>query len=74
MKNIFKVFLVVFLILFITSCGRDGEEIEITLLGNDNNDYIWTYNIEDESIVSVVSEEYFGDENSVYEDGLGGKY
>jgi predicted secreted protein len=74
MKNIFKVFFIVFLILFITSCGRDGEEIEITLLGNDNNDYNWTYNIEDESIVSVVSEEYFGDENSDYEDGLGGKY
>ena len=74
MKKVFKLFLVISFVFLITSCGKKGEEKEIVLLGNDNNDYNWTYDIDDESIVGVVSEKYFGEENSDIEDGLGGKY
>ena len=74
MKKIFKLFLVISFVLLVTSCGKDGEEKEIVLLGNDNNDYNWTYNIDDDALVGVISEKYYGEENSNTDDGLGGKY
>ena len=74
MKNVYKlVFLFVFIFL-LSACGKRGMTKEIVLLGNDDNYYNWIYSIDDKSIISVVDEKYFGDENNDDVDGLGGKY
>lgn len=74
MKNIFKSLFIILFILVLTGCGKKGEEKEISLLGKDDEYYNWVYSIEDDSIVRVSNEEYYGEENSDEEYLLGGKY
>lgn len=74
MKKFFKFLFILFFVLILTSCGKKGEEKEIILLGNDNSYYNWTYTIADESVISIVDEKYYGEENSDEIEGLGGEY
>lgn len=74
MKKVLKSLFVLLFLLILTGCGKEGEEKEISLLGRDDEYYNWIYEIEDDSIVKVSDEKYFGTENSDEEYLLGGKY
>lgn len=74
MNKLLKIFIMISFVLLISACGKKGEEKEIILFGSDENYYNWTYTIDDDSVLSMASEKYYGDENSDDYSGLGGKY
>lgn len=68
-----KIFVLCLFILLLSGCGK-GSTFEIELEGSSNSYYNWTYTVSDESVLKVVDEKYFGNENSDEIKRLDGSY
>ena len=74
MNRILKIFLSLIFIFILSGCQKHGVKQDIKLLDNNNSYYNWIYSIDDESIVKMVDEKYYGEENNDEINGLGGEY
>lgn len=68
-----KIILLVILLFVICACSRSSY-YNLSLSGNSNSYYNWTYDIENENILMIESENYFGEETEDEINGLGGNY
>lgn len=68
-----KIFVLCLFILLLSGCGK-GSTFEIELEGSSNSYYNWMYTVSDESVLKVVDEKYFGNENSDEIKRLDGSY
>ena len=73
MKKFTKLILVFMFVFMLFGCN-DVKYYEVSLDGYGISDYNWTYEIEDESILSIVEEKYYGEESNDEIKGLGGQH
>ncbi len=68
-----KYLIILFLLIIITGCS-DPSKYEVLLEGSSNSYYNWSYEIEDDSIIKIVDESYYGKETDDEIVGLEGEY
>lgn len=73
MKKNIKFILMIFGLIFVCACGKSSV-YELSLSGNSNSYYNWVYEIEDDTILKIDDEKYYGDEAKDEIKGLGGNY
>ena len=71
MKRILIISLIVFVLV---GCTNKSKDYTVKLYGNTNSENIWSYEIEDNTIVGIDEEKYSGAENDNKESYLGGIY
>jgi len=72
MKKIIICLLSLSLLLF--GCGKDNGTIEVSLNGNPTTGYAWSYQIDDTSILSCLSDKYIANNQDSDAVGVGGIY
>lgn len=73
MKKSIKFLVMIFVLIFICACGKSST-YEVSLSGNSNSYYNWVYEIEDDTILKIEEEKYYGDESKDEIKALGGNY
>lgn len=68
-----KYLIILFLLIIVTGCSNSSK-YEVVLEGSSNSYYNWSYEIEDDSIIKVVDESYYGKETEDEIIGLEGEY
>ncbi|MBQ7105574.1 MAG: protease inhibitor I42 family protein [Bacilli bacterium] len=68
-----KYLIILFLLIIVTGCS-DSSKYEVLLEGSSNSYYNWSYEIEDDSIIKIVDESYYGKEADDEIVGLEGEY